>query len=230
MVNWLHANLRLAIFPVKILKLMRVNTVERMTSLASSQPPNETSGATDALPSWLIAECIAGNEAATEMFVRHYEAGIFRLALSVVGDPEEANEITQETFIAALRSLPSYQEKQSLKAWLYTIALNQSRSHLRKRKVLERLRTTLTSIFRIETEKQVSPEETVIQSEREAQIWNSLNRLDERHRTVVVLRYFHELSIAEISEILSVNEGTIHSRLHSAREKLRDALKNWHGE
>jgi RNA polymerase sigma-70 factor (ECF subfamily) len=215
---------------VKIFNLTRVNTVERMTSLVPSQPSKETSGVTDVLPAWLIAECIAGNEAATEMFVRHYETSIFRLALSIVGDPAEANEITQETFIAALRALPSYQEKQSLKAWLYTIALNQSRSHLRKQKVLERLRTTLTSIFRIETEKQVSPEETVIQSEREAQIWNSLNRLDERHRTVVVLRYFHELSIAEISEILSVNEGTIHSRLHSAREKLRDALKNWHGE
>ncbi|HET9910562.1 MAG TPA: RNA polymerase sigma factor [Anaerolineales bacterium] len=185
---------------------------------------------TDVHPSWLIAECIAGNEAATEMFVRYYETSIFRLALSMVGDPAEANEITQETFIAALRSLSSYQEKQSLKAWLYTIALNQSRSHLRKRKVLERLRTTLTGIFRVETEKQVSPEDAVIQNEKEAQIWKSLNRLDERHRTVVVLRYFHELSITEISEILSVNEGTIHSRLHNAREKLRDALKNWHGE
>jgi RNA polymerase sigma-70 factor (ECF subfamily) len=201
-----------------------------MTPLVPSQTPKETSGLTDAHPAWLIPECIAGNEAALEMFVRQYETSIFRLALSIVGDPAEANEITQETFIAALRSLSSYQEKQSFKAWLYTIALNHSRNHLRKHKVLERLRTTLTGIFRIETEKQVSPEETVIQSEKEAQIWNSLNQLDERHRTVVVLRYFHELSVTEISEILSVNEGTIHSRLHSAREKLRDALKTWHGE
>lgn len=215
---------------MKISNLTRVNTVERMTPLAPSQTPKETSGVTDAYPPWLISECIAGDEAAIEMFVRQYETSIFRLALSIVGDPADANEITQETFIAALRSLPSYQEKQSFKAWLYTIALNHSRSHLRKRKVLERLRTTLTSIFRIETEKQVSPEEMVVQSEKETQIWNSLNQLDERHRTVVVLRYFHELSVAEISEILSVNEGTIHSRLHSAREKLRDTLKNWHGE
>jgi RNA polymerase sigma-70 factor (ECF subfamily) len=200
---------------VKISNSARVNTTGRMT---------------DAHPSWLIAECIAGNEAAIEMFVRQYEAGVFRLALSIIGDPAEANEVTQETFIAALQSLPAYQEKKSFKAWLYTIALNHSRSHLRKRKVLERLRTTLTNIFQVEAEKQVSPEEATIQNEKEAQIWNALNRLDERYRTAVVLRYFHELSIAEISEILSVNEGTIHSRLHSAREKLRDALKNWHGE
>lgn len=185
---------------------------------------------TEVHPSRLIADCIAGNEDAIEIFVREYETGVFRLALSILGDASEASEVTQETFLSALRALPSYHEKRSLKAWLYTIAVNHSRSHLRKQKIIERLRSTLTSIFRVETQKQVSPEEAVIQNEKEAALWRSLNQLDERHRIVVVLRYFHELSIAEISEILSVNEGTIHSRLHSAREKLRDALKQLHGE
>ena len=200
---------------MKIFTPSRINTVERMT---------------DAHPSWLISECIAGNEDAIERFVRQYEAGVFRLALSIVGEQAEAAEITQETFIAALRSLPTYREKQSLKAWLYTIALNHSRSHLRKRKVIERLRTTLTGIFRLENSKQITPEEAILQNEKEIAIWNSLSQLDERHRIVVVLRYFHELSIAEISGILSVNEGTIHSRLHTAREKLRNALNHLHGD
>jgi RNA polymerase sigma-70 factor (ECF subfamily) len=184
----------------------------------------------DAETSWLISECIAGSEAAIELLVRQYESGIFRLAISIVGDAAEASEITQETFLAALRALRSYEERKSLKAWLYTIALNQSRSHLRQRKVLERLKTTLSTVFHSEVQKQASPEERAILTERETAIWSSLNRLDERQRIVVVLRYFHELPIAEIAEILSVNEGTIHSRLHSAREKLRNELKNWHGE
>ena len=178
----------------------------------------------------MIAECIAGNEDAIEALVREYEAGVFRLALSVVGDPAEAHEVTQESFLSALRALPSYREQKSFKAWLYAIALNHSRSHLRKRKVLERLRSSLTAVFRTETERQVSPEETAIQNEKEAALWRSINQLDERHRIVLVLRYFHELSIAEISEVLSVNEGTIHSRLHSARAKLRDSLKYLYGE
>jgi RNA polymerase sigma-70 factor (ECF subfamily) len=184
----------------------------------------------EAHPAQLISECIAGNEDAIEILVRQYEAGVFRLALSIVGDQAEASEITQETFIAALQSLRSYQEKKSFKAWLYTITLNYSRSYLRKRKIVERLRTTLTTVFRVETEKQISPEEAVLKNEKEAAIWSSLSQLDERHRIVIVLRYFHELSISEISEILSVNEGTIHSRLHNAREKLRDALNHLHGE
>lgn len=193
----------------------RINTMNRMNDAHSSR---------------LIADCLSGDEHAIEMLVRQYEGDVFRLALSIVGDSAEANEITQETFIAMLRSLRSYEERKSFKAWLYTIALNQSRSHLRQRKTLERLRNALGVIFRVESQKLLSPEDIVIRSEQEKILWNELNSLDERFRTVVVLRYFDELSIAEISEILSVNEGTIHSRLHTARERLRQALEVPPGE
>jgi len=178
---------------------------------------------------WLIPQCIAGNEDAIARLVRQYETGVFRLALSIVGDVAEANEITQDVFLAALRSLPSYQEKKSFKAWLYTITLNQSRSRLRKRKTLERLKITLTSIFRVEVQKLPAPEEMVIQNEKEALLWNCLNQLDERLRVVVILRYFHELSTTEIAEVLSIREGTVHSRLHNARERLRNALEGLDG-
>ena len=200
---------------MKIFNPARVNLSERMNS------PE---------PSWLVAECIAGNHAAIEMLVRQYETGVFRLAYSVLGDEADANEVTQETFIAALKSLKTYQEKKTFKAWLYTIALNLSRTHLRKRKIFERLKATVGGIFRVEVQKQATPEDRVIQSEREAAIWRELNNLDERHRTVVVLRYFHELPIAEIAQIMDTREGTIHSRLHTARERLKDALQPLHGE
>jgi RNA polymerase sigma-70 factor (ECF subfamily) len=176
-------------------------------------------------PSWLVSECIAGNEDAIETLVRQYEGSVFRLALSIVGDTAEANEITQDTFIAALRAMPAYEEQKSFKAWLFTIAVNQSRSHLRKRKTLERLKASLTTLFHVEFQKQALPEEMVIQNEKESALWTALQQMDERHRTVVVLRYFHELSVTEIAEILSINEGTVHSRLYNAREKLKSALE-----
>ena len=176
-------------------------------------------------PAWLIAECLAGNETAIETLIHEHEADVFRLALSITGDTADAHEIAQETFISALRSLSSYKEQSSFRAWLYAIALNQSRTRLRKRKVLEKLKATTTAIFRIETQKQISLEERVIQNEKESAIWNELNKMDERHRMVVILKYFQDLSVAEISEILNVNEGTIHSRLHTARERLKEALK-----
>src|SRR5258706_2648253 len=201
---------------MKVLTPTIVNPIERMDCPESA---------------WLINECVGGNENAIEMFVRLHETNVFRFALSIVGDQAEANEITQETFLSALRSLRTYQEKNSLKAWLYTIALNHGRNHLRKQKILERLKTAATMLFQTEeSHKQPSPEDAIIQDENEAVIWSELNKLDERHRIVMILRYFHELSISEISEILDVNEGTIHSRLHTARERLRSQLENIHGE
>lgn len=193
----------------------RINSSERMSEYPTAR---------------LISDCLAGNERAIEALVRQYEPDVFRLALSIVGDSAEANEVTQETFLAMLRSLASYQERKSFKAWLYTIALNQSRTHLRKRKTREKLRNTLSAIFRVESQKIPSPEDSAIRNEQEKVLWDVLNDMDEMFRTVVVLRYFHELPISEISEILSVNEGTIHSRLHAARERLRQALESVSGE
>ena len=181
-------------------------------------------------PLWLVSQCIAGNEEAIEYLFREHEAGVYKLALSIVDDPADASEVTQKTFMSALKAMHSYKEKQTFKAWLYTITVNHSRSLLRKRRTLGKLQKTLTWIFRIEHERQLLPEEVVIQNEKEAILFKALNQLDERHRIVIVLRYFHEMSIREISEILSINEGTIHSRLHNAREKLRASLETVNGE
>ncbi len=123
----------------------------------------------------LVSECIAGNEGAIEFLFGQYELGVFRLALSIVDDPAEASEITQETFISAINALGKYKEKQSFKAWLYTITVNRSRTHLRKRRAREKLQVTLARIFRVEFEKQVLPEEAFIQNEEEATLWRSLN-------------------------------------------------------
>ena len=184
----------------------------------------------EADPAWLISRCLAGDEEAIEYLVRRHEAGVFKLAFSIVDDESEAGEITQETFLSALRSLRHYREQQSFKAWLYTIAVNHSRSHLRKRRARERLQATLAAVFRLDVQKQASPEETVLLNEKETLLWKALGELDDKHRIVMVLRYFHDMQVSEIAGILSIPEGTIHSRLHSARERLRKALDYLNGE
>ena len=181
-------------------------------------------------PTALLSNCMAGDERAIETLVRQYEAGVFRLALSVLNDPMDAGEIAQETFITALKSLRSYRERSSFKAWLYTIALNLSRSRLRKRRRLERLRNTLAAAFHLESQRLPQPEELVIQNEKERMIWQVVSSMDDKHRIPLVLRYFLDLPIAEIAAMLATHEGTIHSRLHTARERLRIELKKFAGE
>ena len=179
--------------------------------------------------SQVISGCIARDESAIERLIFEYQGSIFRLTLSVLNDPVEAHEATQDTFIAALGALKSYRESSSFKAWLYTIALNVSRNRLRKRKTLERLNNSLQVLFRVQLQKMSSPEEPVIQNEKDAALWKALNQLGERQRIPLVLRYFHNLSTAEIAEILNINEGTIHSRLHIGRERLRIELEKQSG-
>jgi len=176
-----------------------------------------------------IAECIAGDDRAIEQLICEYQTGIFRLALSILDDPAEANEVTQDAFISILGAMGNYKEKSSFRAWIYTITLNLCRSRLRKRKTLERLRNTLSTIFRILSQKPLSPEEAVIQNEKDAALWSALNGLGEKHRIPIILRYFQELSTFEIAEILEINEGTVHSRLHYGREQLRIELEKHAG-
>lgn len=174
----------------------------------------------------ILALCMQGDQSAIESLVRTFEGSVFRLALSVVDDPMDASEITQETFIAALRSLRSYREKSSFKAWIFTIAMNLSRSRLRKRKTLERLRSLVAGFIRVESQKTPSPEDALVQNENERAVWQALSNMDEKHRLPVILRYFHDLPISEIAGILKINEGTVHSRLHHARQRLQHELKD----
>jgi RNA polymerase sigma-70 factor (ECF subfamily) len=172
----------------------------------------------------LITVCIQGDETAIAQLVHEHQLGVFRLALSILNDPSEANEATQDVFIAVLRALKSYKEVKSFRSWLYTITLNICRSRLRKRKTQERLRYTLNSIFQVRSQVTPTPEETVIYNEEDAALWEALKTLDEKHQIPLILRYYHDFKIAEIAELMNIKEGTVHSRLSIGRERLRSIL------
>jgi RNA polymerase sigma-70 factor (ECF subfamily) len=104
-----------------------------------------------------------GNAAAIEKLVRTYESRIFRLALSMLDDPAEADEATQETFITALRRLNTYRGEASFVTWLYAIGLNVCRGRLRKRRARERLTDLLQGLFRSNAGSEPHPEQTVIE-------------------------------------------------------------------
>jgi RNA polymerase sigma-70 factor (ECF subfamily) len=168
-----------------------------------------------------ISDCVAGNEYAIEQFICQYQGVVFRLAISVLQDEHEASDATQDTFIAALKAMNRYQDYSTVKAWLYTIALNICRSRLRKRKAMDNIKRAVTALFQVDSQKQDNPEDSVIKNQKDQALWRALQKLGEKHRLSVLLYYYHELPVAEIAEILKTNEGTIHSRLFTARARLR---------
>lgn len=171
----------------------------------------------------LIELCRVGDSAAIENFVQTYQQDVFRLALSILDDAAEAEDATQEALLNALRSLDSFRGASSLKTWLYSITVNICRNRLQHHKTYERLTRILGGILRMHPTS--SAEEDAIENESNEALWRVIHRMREKHRIPVVLRYYHDLSVAEIAAILQIPEGTVHSRLNTARKQLHAALK-----
>jgi RNA polymerase sigma-70 factor, ECF subfamily len=171
----------------------------------------------------LIELCKVGDSAAIEDFVQTYQRDVYRLALSILDDATEAEDAAQDSLLAALRSLDSFRGASSLKTWLFSITVNVCRTRLQKRRRSERLRQILSGGLRMQDAPSV--EENAIENESGESIWRLIHGMDEKHRIPIVLRYYHDLSVAEIAGMLQIPEGTVHSRLNTARRQLYAVLK-----
>jgi RNA polymerase sigma-70 factor, ECF subfamily len=172
----------------------------------------------------LLQRCRSGDLQAIETLVERYQRSVFRLALSILGDPAEAEESAQDSFVAALGALDSYRGKAAFKTWLFAIAINHCRSRLRQRKRRERLGKLLNRLFRVVDLSHDNLERQVIHTEREREVRLAVGALDEKGRLPVILRYYHELSIAEIAQVFGVSERTVHNRLRAAHQALTARL------
>jgi RNA polymerase sigma-70 factor (ECF subfamily) len=173
----------------------------------------------------LVNRCQAGDSLAIEALVRTYKPLIYRLALSVLDDPAEADEVTQDTMVAALAKLDSYRGQARFTTWLYAITLNMCRGRLRKRRARARLMQTLQAAFRLRGEDEMHPEQMAMQSETDTSLWRAMQALDNRLREAVILRYYHELTLQEIGQVLRVSERTVRTWLHTAHEQMRVLLE-----
>jgi RNA polymerase sigma-70 factor (ECF subfamily) len=154
--------------------------------------------------------------------VQTWQQAVYRLALSILDDSDDADDATQEVFVAALRALESFRGNSSFKTWLFSITVNVCRNRLQRAKSRGRLHQILQSLF---MQNQAHPENEAMQNESDSALWQAIHTLDDKQRIPIILRYYHDLPVAEIAETLGVPIGTVHSRLNHAREKLRMLLK-----
>ena len=183
---------------------------------------------TETLQLLQLYQAASRDATAVEMFVRAHQQPVYRLALSILDDPAEAEEAAQDALVAALNALDTYRGDSAFTTWLYAITLNTCRTRLRKHRSRDRLLDTLKALFHLNGDGVSHPEESAIRTEADEVVARAVNSLDEKHRLTVVLRYFNELSIAEIAQLLDISEGTVHSRLFTARERLRVMLRMDH--
>jgi RNA polymerase sigma-70 factor, ECF subfamily len=170
----------------------------------------------------LLQRCREGDARAIEELVSAHRLAVYRLALSILDDPAEADEAAQDALLRAIAALKSYRGDAAFKTWLYAITLNVCRGRLRQRRTRERL-TRLLQAFGI-TRLAPQPEETALQHESDAAVWEAIHTLDDALGEPVILRYYHELSITEIARVIGVSERTVHARLSAAHQRLRILL------
>jgi RNA polymerase sigma-70 factor (ECF subfamily) len=172
----------------------------------------------------LIGDHGVDNPAVLEAIVMEYNAPVYRLAVSILRNPADAQDAAQDTFLQAAAGLHRYQVGTNFKAWLLKIAVNTCRMSLRKRaarQVLQQAWESLTAL----TSHQTGTEAQVMQNETRDELWNIVDRLDEKHRLVVVLRMAHDMPVSEISQVLGVNEKTVYTRLYDAFSRLRGQIR-----
>lgn len=169
----------------------------------------------------LIRHAANGDASAWEPLVQTHQQAVFRLAYLLLGDPDDAEDIAQETFLRAWNHLKRFDQTRPLKPWLLSITANLSRN---RRRSAGRYLAALTRAFRDEPAP-ASVEDKSTQYMEANDLWKAVQNLREPDQQVVYLRYFMDLSVAETANVLQVAEGTVKSRLSRALEKLRAIIK-----
>ncbi len=182
----------------------------------------------------LIGRCAAGDEAACTELVAEHQRMVFHLALHLLGDHDEALDLSQEVFLSVFRTIGRFRGQSALRTWIYRIVVNQARN--RQRWWRRRHRAEQVSLEeRLETtgdlppaSDAVAPDRMFGQRELARRLWEALDRLPFDQRTVIILREIDGLSYEEIAFSLRVAVGTVKSRLTRAREALRTQLREAH--
>lgn len=160
-------------------------------------------------------------KAAMDIVVQKFRERLFYHALYIVKDWEEAYDAVQEVFIRAIRERRFFNEDFRIKAWLYRVTSNLCFNIVRNRK---RRGAILESVPR---EESAAPDqiEQVFAGERQAEMLKAIDQMTDDHREILLLRYYNDLSYAEISETLDIKLGTVMSRLSRARGRLLEVMQ-----
>ena len=178
----------------------------------------------------------AGDETAFETLINRHSGDIYALLYRLTENREDASDLTQDTFLRAVRSIKNFRGESELKTWLFRIAINESRNRFRWWKRRRRDLTisldapvgeSETRISDMLADNSASPEESTLSREREAAIGMALLDIKEVYREAIILCDVEGLSYEETASALGVGIGTVKSRISRGREELRRRLKDF---
>ena len=188
------------------------------------------------MPEISVEALRAGDCAEFARLVDAYSAPIYRLGLKMLGTPQDAEDVLQNTFLSALTHLAAFEGRSSISTWLYRIASNEALMQIRRKRNninIEDLQTENSDeglIPEIFMDWSALPESELMNGEAKSKLDDAVNQLPESLRMVFLLRDVEGISIKETAEILSLTETNVKTRLLRARMMLREQLSAYYGE
>ncbi len=181
----------------------------------------------------IIERTLAGETDAFSLIVQRWERPIYGLSLRMLGRDEDAQDVCQETFLAAFRNLRKFRGDAKFSSWLYRIALNACHSRLRKQggvqeKSIDQEDADGNKYEIADSDTEFLPER-LQRDQRAAMVRKALQALPPEMRQVIIMKEYEELTFAEIAEVLQLPVSTVKSRLYTGLQQMRTRLENVRG-
>ncbi|MBS3679041.1 sigma-70 family RNA polymerase sigma factor [Ornithinibacillus massiliensis] len=177
-----------------------------------------------------IKELQSNPTLAIETIMDTYGDEIKRLVFAYMKNSADTDDVTQEVFVTIYQKLNTFQGNSSLRSWIYSIAINKCKDHLRSwqsrnKRLKEKLISSSQSMKTVE----LTPEEMTLQKDNSSELFQKVMDLPIKYREVIILFYFKDLSTKEIAKVLAMNEATVRTRLNRGRIKLKECLSSEKG-
>ena len=169
----------------------------------------------------VIRDCTSGQSERYAVLVDRYRALAYNSAYRMLGDQDAAEDVSQESFIAAYQGLKNFKFGSRFSTWLYTIVMNKCRDSLRAK----RPGVSLDDLAEVRSDRGPSPEERASSHQTGDIIQDALNALPPEYREVIILKHVQDLEYTEIAEILGMSVGSLKVRAHRGREMLKKAIE-----
>jgi RNA polymerase sigma-70 factor (ECF subfamily) len=186
-----------------------------------TQPAASEAGLDDAT---LVARAAEADAAAFEALVRRHQRALFGLAVRLLGNRADAEDVVQESFVAAWRRLPEFRGDAEFSTWMYRIVTNRCVTLIRRRRETVPLDSEAQGLAASPDEEPAQATET---RRRLAALGEALAELPPEQRACWVLRHLHGLGYAEISEIVEAEPAPVRGRIHRARRHLAEVMRAW---
>lgn len=179
----------------------------------------------------LLEKARNGDVEAFERLIEGYQKRVYNIALRMIGNPEDANDLAQEVFIRIFKSIGSFKEQSAFSTWIYRITTNVCLDELRRRKnrnvisLDEEVQVDDGGMQRQIASDKPQPDQLLEQAEMKRMVLAAINTLKDEHKTAIILRDIQGFSYEEIANIVKCPEGTVKSRINRARQALKEILE-----